>query len=200
MTTNYVKKLDEALTRPSQVDMTIKFGLANAEMLTKIFLSIYTVLEDDHPGILERPASAMNTKVVVTSPLGSILPFKSTTDLAQATIDLRDKVCSDMEFEMQKAREGIEVQILAKEFAIIVPSGRFSPAEIQGYLLEHKRMPEEAIKGAAAWVEKKNAEKKKNKERRKEELEVIEILEKKIRDEDNGVDSEEPIDGLTRSS
>ncbi|GAD99733.1 BCS1-like ATPase, putative [Paecilomyces variotii No. 5] len=45
------------------------------------------------------------------------------------------------------------VKQLAAEFASVVPSGEFSPAEIQGYLLIHKHEPEKAVQTAAEWVQ-----------------------------------------------
>ena len=44
------------------------------------------------------------------------------------------------------------IETLAKEFASLVPSGEFSPAEIQGYLLKHKEHPERAIQEVGEWV------------------------------------------------
>ncbi|KAL1874592.1 hypothetical protein Plec18167_005824 [Paecilomyces lecythidis] len=46
-----------------------------------------------------------------------------------------------------------QVKLLAAEFASVVPSGEFSPAEIQGYLLRHKHEPEKAVQTAAEWVQ-----------------------------------------------
>ncbi|RAK77663.1 P-loop containing nucleoside triphosphate hydrolase protein [Aspergillus fijiensis CBS 313.89] len=43
---------------------------------------------------------------------------------------------------------------LASEFATLVPSGEFSGAEIQGYLLDHKKSPQFAIQGVPEWLEK----------------------------------------------
>ncbi|RAH72531.1 BCS1 and AAA domain-containing protein [Aspergillus aculeatinus CBS 121060] len=43
---------------------------------------------------------------------------------------------------------------LASEFATLVPSGEFSGAEIQGYLLAHKKSPQFAIQGVPEWLEK----------------------------------------------
>ena len=47
----------------------------------------------------------------------------------------------------------------------------FSPAEVQGYLLKHKRDPEEAIKGALAWVVKTKEEKQKKAKEEKDQEE-----------------------------
>ncbi|KAL1980482.1 hypothetical protein VTN96DRAFT_4038 [Rasamsonia emersonii] len=52
-----------------------------------------------------------------------------------------------------QATSKAELVSLAEEFASRIPSGEFTPAEIQGYLLQHKQEPELAIKGAEAWVQ-----------------------------------------------
>ncbi|KAE8378207.1 P-loop containing nucleoside triphosphate hydrolase protein [Aspergillus bertholletiae] len=46
-----------------------------------------------------------------------------------------------------------QIQNLAEEFLALVPGGQCTAAEIQGYLLNHKRDPEAAIKGAEEWVQ-----------------------------------------------
>lgn len=42
---------------------------------------------------------------------------------------------------------------LASEFGAVIPSGEFTAAEIQGYLLNYKETPELAVKGATEWVQ-----------------------------------------------
>lgn len=167
MTTNHIKKLDEALIRPGRVDMTIKFDLASTEMITTIFRFIYATLEGDYHTPSKRTMSAINNEANNTSSLSATPTFKSTTDLVLAPKNLADRAREQIELEMKREREVAKVLVLAEEFGTIVSSGKFSPAEIQGYLLKHKRMPEEAVKGAAAWVEEKDAEKKKREEERK---------------------------------
>ncbi|OBT59852.1 hypothetical protein VE03_10445 [Pseudogymnoascus sp. 23342-1-I1] len=42
-----------------------------------------------------------------------------------------------------------KIEALAESFTQAMPEGVFSPAEVQGYLLKHKRSPETAARGAA---------------------------------------------------
>jgi chaperone BCS1 len=64
-------------------------------------------------------------------------------------------------FEEQACNEGqnekYEERIieLSHEFAALVPADTFSPAEVQGFLLEHKRFPERAVAHAVEWVTKR---------------------------------------------
>lgn len=49
-------------------------------------------------------------------------------------------------------KESERVRALAKRFAASVPEDEFTPAEIQGFLLNHKGKPEEALDEVGEWV------------------------------------------------
>ncbi|PVH69539.1 hypothetical protein DL98DRAFT_554398 [Cadophora sp. DSE1049] len=67
----------------------------------------------------------------------------------------------NMGFEEQACNEGQDEKYeekiieLSHEFAALVPADTFSPAEVQGFLLEHKRFPERAVAHAVEWVTKR---------------------------------------------
>ncbi|WEW54664.1 hypothetical protein PRK78_000084 [Emydomyces testavorans] len=48
-----------------------------------------------------------------------------------------------------------DITSLAIEFSKHVPSGKFTPADIQNYLFEHRETPETAVEGIREWVKKK---------------------------------------------
>ncbi|EPE32991.1 P-loop containing nucleoside triphosphate hydrolase [Glarea lozoyensis ATCC 20868] len=131
MTTNHKDKLDEALIRPGRVDMTVEFNLASTSMLSTIFRGIYATLEGD-------------------------IPDHPTSDLIRTPSSSKDSEIEELrlrnEFLAKRKRDEEEVERLAEEFASKIPSGTFSPAEVQGYLLKHKREPEVAVRGAEEWV------------------------------------------------
>lgn len=56
----------------------------------------------------------------------------------------------DPKLKLESNRE--DVNKLAAEFSSRVPSGEFTAAEIQGYLLKHKHKPHDAIEGAEEWI------------------------------------------------
>jgi len=170
MTTNHIEKLDEALIRPGRVDMTIKFDLANTQMITTIFRSIFATLEGDIPASA-KPSSAIS----IRSP--SITISKAETSHLQLE-DEKKKAEEEAAFLALKKREDEKVSRLGEEFAALIPTMTFSPAEIQGYLLKHKRQPEIAVKEAPGWVEKMKEEKKK-KAKEEEEKESEENAEKR---------------------
>lgn len=50
-----------------------------------------------------------------------------------------------------------EVLELAQQFSDLVPEGRFTPAEIQGLLLVHKKNPRAALASTPSWLKRKLA-------------------------------------------
>lgn len=151
MTTNHLDKLDAALIRPGRVDMTIKFDLANAQMMTTIFRSIFATLEGD-----TAPQSS-SFGVTIRTP-NKVVPELSP---AAAKLAAEVKAAEDAAALAIKKIEEAKVERLAKQFADLIPGMKFSPAEIQGYLLKHKRDPEGAVRDAPQWAEKTMSEKSK---------------------------------------
>lgn len=167
MTTNHLEKLDEALIRPGRVDMTIKFDLASVDMIKTIFRAIFATLESDIPPKISNSAIKSRSR--------SQSPSKPDEKLRE---ERERKERED--FLERKSKEEEKVKSLGDEFAAIIPAMKFSPAEIQGYLLKNKRDPEGAVKGAADWVVHMEAEKKRKKA--KEELEEKERIKKEKED------------------
>ncbi|KAK2676418.1 hypothetical protein RAB80_008604 [Fusarium oxysporum f. sp. vasinfectum] len=141
-------KLDKALIRPGRVDMIVEFGRADADMSASIFRAIYAPYEGE---------GAPGTDVEILEP-----------EEAQKQAALAEKT-------RQETME--RVNVLADKFATKMPELEFSPAEIQGLLLKHKRNPEAAIDAVDEWVvetrkEKKQKEIEDAEKRRKEEQET----------------------------
>ncbi|KAL0934231.1 mitochondrial chaperone BCS1 [Colletotrichum truncatum] len=161
MTTNHVEKLDKALIRPGRVDLVVKFSLADEEIVGAIFRAIFAPLEGDEDEMAER---------------------KQTTEDAEA-----DKAFAEQEAK-RKAEISARVDKLSNEFAANIPAHEFSPAEIQGFLMKHKRSAENAVAAAAEWVvetrkEKKEKELKAAEEKRQAEAKKKENEEKKRQEE-----------------
>ncbi|EFQ33488.1 hypothetical protein CGRA01v4_13619 [Colletotrichum graminicola] len=162
MTTNHVEKLDKALIRPGRVDQIVRFTLADDEIIGAIFRAIYAPLEgdeDDTP--MQHPDKALTLET-------------KTTLAAQAAKRTADTVAN--------------VEALSKAFVDRIPAHEFSPAEIQGYLMKHKRSAEAAVAGAEDWVtetrkEKKDKELKAAEEKRQAEAKKKDEEEKKRKEE-----------------
>lgn len=136
MTTNHIEKLDAALLRPGRVDCTVHFGRADHHVLVGMFKAIYSTIEAELAASnaeKEKVAAANEKEKTAGSGNGSILRGI---------------------FHHGKSAE--EIYALAEVFADAVPSEKYTPAEIQGYLLQHKTDPQGAIDGVQAWMESKD--------------------------------------------
>ncbi|KAK6336811.1 hypothetical protein TWF718_009599 [Orbilia javanica] len=144
MTTNYRELLDKALIRPGRVDMEIKFGNSDIEILEGLFKAVYS---DD----------------------GDLPDFIRGSE--------------KMTREERKQKHAEKLEKLAQEFGARVPSDKFTPAEVQGYLLSHKSDPEDALDCLDDWLKSKLNEIDTLQESEKKAKERLErATEKKIRE------------------
>ncbi|KAL5603843.1 hypothetical protein FOVSG1_006593 [Fusarium oxysporum f. sp. vasinfectum] len=143
MTTNHLEKLDKALIRPGRVDMIVEFGLADTDMSASIFRAIYAPYDGE--------AEEVNPEYLE--------PEEAKKQAALA--------------EHARLETIKRVDALATKFATKIPEFEFSPAEIQGLLLKHKRNPGGVIEAVDDWVVETRKEKKlkeiEDAERRREE-------------------------------
>lgn len=151
MTTNHLEKLDKALIRPGRVDMIVEFGLADSDMVAAIFKAIFAHLEGD-----ESP--------------------KPADDLL---LDADARAVLAKEKELKRLADDDRVKAMAKEFAARIPAHEFSPAELQGHLLRHKRDPQAAIDTAAEFVEQARKDRKEKELKEAEEKRKAEEQKKK---------------------
>ncbi|KAJ5887112.1 hypothetical protein N7504_011159 [Penicillium tannophilum] len=162
MTSNHPEKLDAALLRPGRVDLSIAFGYTSQEAIEELFTSIYMAMDGDSPRT--SAAQRLSNEHAKLKIGGISIPNGHKRTKSQ---ELLEKVESEEKAQKSYLEElRLRINILAKEFASIVPPDEFTAAEIQGYLLNHKSTPEAAIKGAGTWVhalrEKKKAREEKN--------------------------------------
>ncbi|APA05292.1 hypothetical protein SS1G_09686 [Sclerotinia sclerotiorum 1980 UF-70] len=220
MTTNHIEKLDEALIRPGRVDMTVHFDLATKENMEQIFRGIYATLEGDYPepkgsesgysasGSLKSGTSRGRSSGSEVSSSGRGMHKKKP---ASASRERRVQVELDRiiaaEEEQRRVEDEERVAKLAKLFSEKVPEGKFSPAEIQGYLLKHKRSAEDAIEGAERWVKEREEEKERAKlkesedrERREKERAKLESEIEKLKKEKQEAEKDDEEGGIDKVS
>jgi chaperone BCS1 len=146
MTTNCPEKLDSALIRPGRVDLQVPFTLATHDQTRDIFRRMYSTEHD-----------------AKSSPTPSSSPVKSEKHA--------DPDKGDAEFLELLTRAPVldivepeKLKGMAEEFARQVPEGKFSPAELQGFLLMRRKEPTRALREVAQWrdemIEKKQSGKK----------------------------------------
>lgn len=145
MTTNHLEKLDKALIRPGRVDMVVKFGLADADMTAAIFRAIYAPYQ------------------------GEVQPGQDAFEGIETAAEMAKRQ------EQERQDETARVNVLAAKFAAKIPEHEFSPAEIQGLLLRHKREPEGVLDHIDEWVVQTRKDKKQKE---------IEDAEKRRKDEE----------------
>ena len=82
--------------------------------------------------------------------------FMQIFSVAEQSLSFGD---ADQVLEMEADRqeignvENVRLRKMAKEFAKEVPEKKLSPAEIQGFLIDHKKSEDDAVKRIKEWVE-----------------------------------------------
>jgi chaperone BCS1 len=153
MTTNYPEKLDSALIRPGRVDLQIKFTLATNTQIQEIFRRMYSSESDL---AIQASKKSGDTKAKTSAPKHKRKPktANGTSPLSTGVLPSRPNFAT---LPPERLTE------MAKQFAEALPEGVFSPAEIQGYLLQKKSDPEGALDGVKEWRDAVLEAKKKGK-------------------------------------
>ncbi|KAL9107473.1 MAG: hypothetical protein Q9227_007670 [Pyrenula ochraceoflavens] len=170
MTTNFPEKLDEALVRPGRVDMKIQFTKATKEQIRQLFLRMYcsdetesTKMTKSSPNRAEKSAD-QPTSLKQNGYKGKLLPPVATqghlsmpsVSSSQATSSEKSSPpaasIAQTHAKIYEADDD-DLDALADDFARLVPSGAFSPAEIQGFLLTRKKEPQRAVAEVAGWCD-----------------------------------------------
>ena len=133
MTTNQPKTLDSALIRPGRVDLQVKFTLATRDQIRDMYKRMYN-----------DKSKARNSE---TKPpeMAQIDMHKSIAGWDDLGFDLRPYIASAIRVQPEKLGE------MAEMFADKLAEETFSPAEIQGFLLERKKDPEAALREVEKW-------------------------------------------------
>ena len=163
MTTNHIEKLDPAILRPGRVDRIVHFGYANAEVIAGLFKAIFSSVEAERAGVLAaangvaaEPEHKMNGVPATPAEKKTATPAeKKTRHTKSVSVAL-----ASWHAQRYHNKSDEEIAALAERFGERMPADEFTPAEIQGYLLQHKYNPEDALEGVEKWMEARRAEKK----------------------------------------
>ncbi|MCJ1364043.1 hypothetical protein MMC16_003152 [Acarospora aff. strigata] len=141
MTTNYPEKLDDALIRPGRVDMIVEFTMATRLQIRELFIRMYS---SDAPKSTKQLANPNIHRAVGR-------------DLEEKTANGDVHANGDATLSTNNTRYSIlplpELKRIADEFADCLPEGKFTPAEVQGFLLTRKKEPKKALAEVVAWSE-----------------------------------------------
>jgi chaperone BCS1 len=151
MTTNNPEKLDAALIRPGRVDLQVFFTLATHEQIHDIFIRMYSTKFDKKAANSQsiNDADIMNP-FKTSRPNSSVSKFGSDTSTLRNSDDFFGTLFPGQK-ELSGASEEEKLEAMAEQFANSLPDKMFSPAEIQGFLLMHKREPRKALEVVERW-------------------------------------------------
>ena len=150
MTTNFPEKLDEALIRPGRVDMKIKFTNATRSQICELFTRMYTA--DTSAGLAPDqmklgPIPKVDGTAHQTNLKNSLLQPKSNKIEGVMTPPESPKQANTPTTLFSPA----SIEDIAIQFADRLPEDKFTPAEIQGFLLTRKKEPMKALEEVEGW-------------------------------------------------
>jgi len=148
MTTNHPEKLDDALIRPGRVDMQVEFSLATRAQAQEIFVRMYTNDREK----LSKPRFVTANGYLAKSALPATLRHRTNGSAGKVNGHLNGSINGFMNgSSTPPSPASLNLQHLGKVFAESLPEGKFSPAEIQGFLLTRKKEPEKALAEVKKW-------------------------------------------------
>lgn len=145
LTSNAPDNLDPALLRPGRIDMKVHFTLATTEQLKEIFMRMYAPIQ------VPKRVKARDRK--------KMLARKTTSPAPTSKPSCNEDVIEQL--------SEAELLPFAEKFAKLIPDQKFSPAEIQNFLIARKKSPRIALEDVEAWRDeelKLKGEKDKEKE------------------------------------
>ena len=145
MTTNFPENLDEALIRPGRVDMKVRFTNATRSQIFELFKKMYSA--DILPHLAPEQIEQAN-RTIHQAHLGGRFPqLKSTKFEDVMTPPESPKQANTPTTPYLPS----SIEEIAVQFADRLPDDKFTPAEVQGFLLTRKKEPMKALEEVEAW-------------------------------------------------
>lgn len=149
MTSNTPETLDPALIRHGRIDKKIKFDYISRFDAKQLFIRMFSMHEDEQ----------MDT------------PSETGLDATEKSNNITTTSSPSLSHQESLTR-------LALEFSAKIPERKFTPAEIQGFLLDHREDAAEAVEKTGSWIvdifaaRAKQSEEEKAKARKDEDFEL----------------------------
>ena len=169
MTTNSPDTLDAALIRPGRIDMRVHFDLPSRAEIEELFLSMYSEeMEQQRPKKDPRalpPSTSVGHAKGETEANGSaIKPGDTVAETSSANDSDAEKSVAAEEEQGERISDlrfvpPERMRDMAVAFSKTLPEGKLNLADIQGFMLGHKRNPVEAVKQVGAWAGERMGEK-----------------------------------------
>lgn len=184
MTTNRPFQLDDALVRAGRISVRVEFKNASKRQAEEIFLRMYVDLPSTSPPWDEK----LDDKALPTeaNSVNKIVPAALAAD--------------------GDSSETAHLRTLAKKFAELMPDYDFSPADLQDFLLIHKKDAEKAVEALPTWMkhtyeerqkkeEDKEAERAAKRDEKRHQLRQFRAeIKKAVKDEDTDDDDDDDDD------
>ncbi|KXJ93243.1 P-loop containing nucleoside triphosphate hydrolase protein [Microdochium bolleyi] len=156
MTSNDPESLDVALLRPGRVDRRYHLGYMDRSAAAAMFRCMF---EPEPPLVSGKLDGSDDDRGPARQEPGKALADSSGTDESVVADGVPDG-CQAGEAADGSHTEAMRATLdkQAREFAALVPEGRYTPAKMQGYLLMHRESPSDAIAGLPAWIEAETRE------------------------------------------
>ena len=152
MTTNYPDRLDSALIRPGRIDLQVAFTRATRAQLHRLFIRMYAPDHNGSPSSLKvLPRQPSPPSPVTAEPSQTLTGVTSTEGADTSREVLLVGAGTDKPEVPSTVLQRAYLEALAINFADALPEDTLTPAEVQGFLLQHKRDPERAVREVAAW-------------------------------------------------
>jgi chaperone BCS1 len=151
MTTNKPESLDDALIRPGRVDLQVAFTNATRDQAQELFERMYEADKHRHPELVkkQKEEDGEEKKSNGTAHANGAAVESAPKQDEKLRPTQNGGVPGDERFEITQD----DLSKIAAEFARKIPDDRFSPAEIQGFLLKRKKNPRKALEEVDAWIE-----------------------------------------------
>ncbi len=181
MTTNCPEKLDEALVRPGRIDMKVAFTNATRPQIRELFIRMYSPeVPNDANNVSKDPIK------LAPVPIARKFDTKPALDITAAKLSTVDVLTPPDSPQTPSAftttgqntpesEQAVDLETIATKFSQFLPEEKFSPAEVQGFLLTRKKEPLKALNEVESWRDALLAAKAAKKGKEEVEVNGVEV-------------------------